>query len=50
MPKDEIIKNAINKFHSECEKLPKDMNFIDKLPLHEELIIKTIIETLLEEN
>ena len=47
MSKDEIIQNTISKFHEECSKLPKDMDFMDKLPKHEEIMIKVILETIL---
>lgn len=50
MSKDEIINNAISKFHDECSKIPKDKSLIEKLPLHEELIIKVILETFLKNN
>lgn len=46
MSNDEIIKNAIDKFHSECSKIT-DTNFTDKIKKHEEIIIKVILETIL---
>lgn len=50
LSKDEIINQAISKFREECAKIPNDKTFMEKLPLHEELIIKTVLETLLNNN
>lgn len=50
MSKDDIINQAISKYHEECSKLPNDMVFTDKLPKREELIIKVILETILNNN
>lgn len=50
MSKEEIINKTISKYREECSKLPKDMDFIDKLPKHEEIMIKVILETLLNNN
>ena len=47
MSKDEIINNTISKFHEECSKLPKDDDFLKKLHEHEEIMIKVILETVL---
>ena len=44
----EIVDNTISRYHEECSKLPKDLDFTDKMLQHEELIIKTILETLLK--
>ena len=44
------INNAISKFREECSNLPKDMAFTDKLSKREELIIKVVLETLLDNN
>lgn len=48
MSKEDIIQTAIDKFHIECAKIPNDKTFTEKLPMHEDLLIKTILETLLE--
>lgn len=50
MSKNEIINQTISKFYEECSKLPKDMDFTSKLHKHEELLIKTILETVLNNN
>lgn len=49
MSKDEIINNTISKFKDECAKLPA-MDLVDKIHIHEELLIKTILETVLNNN
>lgn len=48
MSKEDIIQTAIDKFHTECAKIPNDKTLTEKLPMHEDLLIKTILETLLE--
>lgn len=47
MSKDEIIKQTISNYRKECSELPNDMDFTDKLQKHEEILIKTILETVL---
>lgn len=47
MSNDEIIQNAINKFHQECSKITEN-DFMDKIKKHEELLIKVILETILK--
>lgn len=46
MSNDEIIKNTIDKFHQECSKIT-DTNFTDKHIKHEEIMIKVILEAVL---
>ena len=46
MSNDEIIKNTIDKFHLECSKIT-DINFTDKHKKHEEIMIRVILETIL---
>lgn len=48
MSKEDIIQTAIDKFHSECAKIPNNKTLTEKLPMHEDLLIKTILETVLE--
>lgn len=50
MSNEEIINQTISKFHEECSNLPKEMDFTDKLHEHEEIMIKVILETLLNNN
>lgn len=50
MSNEEIINQTISKYREECSKLPKDMGFVEKLPKHEEIMIKVILETLLNNN
>ena len=45
---EEIVNKTISKYHEECSKIPKNLEFIEKLQKHEELIIKVILETLLQ--
>lgn len=49
MNKEIVIANAISKFHEECSKIP-EMDLIEKLHIHEELLIKTILEAVLDNN
>lgn len=49
MSKDEIINQAIENFHNECSKIT-EINFTDKLHKHEEIMIKVILETILNNN
>lgn len=46
MSNDEIIQNTIDKFHQECSKIT-DTDFINKAKQHEEIMIKVILETIL---
>ncbi len=46
MSNDEIIKNAIDKYHQECSKIT-ETEFINKLMKHEEIMIRVILETVL---
>lgn len=46
MSNDEIIKNTINKYREECSKIT-DTNFTDKHIKHEEIMIKVILEAML---
>lgn len=49
MSKDEIIQSTINKYHQECSKIT-ETEFIAKLKKHEEIMIKVILETILNNN
>lgn len=49
MSNDEIIKNAIDNYHQECSKIT-ETEFIEKLKKHEEIMIKVILETVLNNN
>lgn len=46
MSKEEIINQTISNFRNECSKLP-EAGFIDKLKEHEDLLIKCILEAVL---
>ena len=46
MSNDEIIKSTIDKFHQECSKIT-EIEFLEKLKKHEEIMIKVILETVL---
>lgn len=48
MNKNQIIDNAISKFREECSKISDEKSFMEKIPIHEELLIKIILDTLLE--
>lgn len=50
MSNEEIVNKAIPKFKDECSQLPKDEGFVEKVKMREELIIKSVIETLLDNN
>lgn len=49
MSKEEIINKTISKYHNECSKI-SEIEFIDKLKKHEEIMIRVILETLLDNN
>lgn len=46
MSNDEIIKNAIDKYHQKCSKI-SETEFVEKLKKHEEIMITVILETIL---
>lgn len=46
MSKEEIINNTISKYHDECSKIT-ETEFIDKLKKYEEIMIKVILDTVL---
>ena len=46
MSNDEIIKSTIDTFHQECSKIT-ETEFLEKLKKHEEIMIKVILETVL---
>lgn len=46
MSNDEIIKNTIDKYHHECSKIT-ETEFIEKLKKHEEIMIRVILESIL---
>lgn len=46
MSNDEIIKSTIDKFHQECSKIT-ETEFLEKLKKHEEIMIKVILEAVL---
>ncbi len=49
MSKEEIINKTISKYHDECSKIT-ETQFIDKLKKHEEIIIRVILEAVLNDN
>lgn len=49
MSNEEIINKTISKYHNECSKI-SETEFIDKLKKHEEIMIRVILETLLDNN
>lgn len=48
MNKEEKIQEALKLFQSKCDKLPKDEDFVSKLIKHEEFIITSILEVILD--
>lgn len=49
MSKDEIIQNTINKYNQECYKIT-ETEFVDKLKKHEEIMIKVILDAVLNDH
>ena len=48
MSKKELINETISKFKIECSEID-DVNFIDKISKHEEIMIRVILETVLKD-
>ena len=48
MSKEDIIKSTTDKFHKECSKIT-DTDLVNKLHIHEDTMIKVILETLLKD-
>ena len=48
MSKEDKIKKVIDNFHAKCSKIESE-SFIDKVNIHEELIITTILEELIDD-
>lgn len=49
MSKEERIAKTIENFHLKCQSIEENKDFIAKLKIHEEFIIASILEELIED-